>query len=68
MSSYYQYYPVFVEYEKLIRETFLKGLSEHRLKIQKLLDVNETDIFIHIRRGDYLELSMFNQFHISTNV
>ena len=57
MSSYYQYYPVFVNFEKEIRETFLKGLSEHRFKIQKLLDVNENDIFLHIRRGDYVELS-----------
>ena len=57
MSSYYQYYPVFVEYEKIIRETFLKGLSEHRFKIQNLLDIRETDIFLHVRRGDYIELS-----------
>ena len=57
MSSYYQYYPVFVNFEKEIRETFLKGLTEHRDKIKKILDVGENDIFLHVRRGDYVELS-----------
>ena len=57
MSSYYQYYPVFVNFEKELRERFLKGLSEHLLKVEKLFDVKETDIFLHVRRGDYVELS-----------
>ena len=57
MSSYYQYYPVFVNFEKEIREKFIKGLLEHRLNIEKLLDVKEHDIFLHIRRGDYVDLS-----------
>jgi hypothetical protein len=57
MASYYQYYPVFVNFEKEIRETFLKGLSEHRSKIEKLFDIKETDIFLHVRRGDYVQQS-----------
>jgi len=57
MSAYYQYYPVFVDFEKEIREVFISGLSEHRLKIEKLLDIKETDIFLHVRRGDFVELS-----------
>jgi len=57
MSSYYQYYPNFVNFEKELRERFLKGLLEHLLKVEKLFDVKETDIFLHVRRGDYVELS-----------
>jgi hypothetical protein len=55
MSAYYQYYPVFVDYEKEIREIFISGLSEHRKKVEEF--VSENDIFVHIRRGDFVEFS-----------
>jgi hypothetical protein len=51
-SSYYQYYPVIKPYETEIRELLLKGLEEHPNK--RILPNPDTSVFIHIRRGDYL--------------
>jgi hypothetical protein len=54
-NQYFQYYPPLKNYEKEIREVFLKGLHEYRENITKSYDTSDS-IFLHIRRGDYLNL------------
>ena len=56
MSSYYQYYPAIMNYETQIREIILKGLSDYQKIVQEYVE-NESTVFVHIRRGDFVELS-----------
>jgi len=57
MSSYFQYYPALEPYEDDIRFLFLRGLDEYRSKIN---DSYYDCAFLHIRRGDYLNLPDFH--------
>ena len=57
MSSYYQYYPVLSEFENELRSIFLSGISDNLEKIKNDLKTCENDAFLHVRRGDYLNLS-----------
>ena len=55
-NQYFQYYPPLKSVEQDLQQIFLKGLKKHRDRIQEENpDQNwNKSIFLHIRRGDYL--------------
>jgi hypothetical protein len=54
MQSYYQFYPPLESYENEIRALFIKGLQDYRDALLESHDFSNA-VFLHIRRGDYLE-------------
>jgi len=54
IKHYYQYYPAIEPYENEIRTILLKGLEDIRNNIKCANNICENSIFIHIRRGDYV--------------
>ena len=52
-NTYFQFYKPIRRYENELRELFLKGLEYYR---ETLADYSHC-AFIHVRRGDYLELT-----------
>ena len=60
MTSYYQYYPALMPYENEIRSLFLKGLSDYTENNICTAANFENAAFLHVRRGDYLEIPHFH--------
>jgi len=56
MIDYYQYYPPIKYYEEEIQNLLINGLEEYINKIKNTMDTTNS-AFIHVRRGDYLDLS-----------
>jgi hypothetical protein len=56
LYSYYQYYPPLIEYEAELRSLFLKGLEVQRQTITERFGDLTSYAFLHIRRGDYVNL------------
>ena len=60
LTSYYQYYPPLAPYENDLRSLFLQGLSEY-IEKNKNTGLNfENAAFLHVRRGDYLNIPHFH--------
>jgi hypothetical protein len=55
LDSYYQFYPALEPYEEELREAVLKGLEQIRTQFTSQ-DTLEGTAFLHIRRGDYVEI------------
>jgi hypothetical protein len=55
LRNYYQYYPHIKLFENEIRDLFMKGLETYHFKIKQLIPDIENYVFIHVRRGDYVE-------------
>ena len=55
-NQYFQYYPPLKSVERDLQQIFLKGLKKYRDLIQEQYPTNSWNrsIFLHIRRGDYL--------------
>jgi hypothetical protein len=60
LTTYYQYYPPLADFQNEIRALLLKGLSEQIDYINFAFQPKSTDAFLHIRRGDYLNLPNFH--------
>lgn len=56
LYSYYQYYPPLMDYETELRSLFLKGLELQRQTITERFGDLTSYAFLHIRRGDYVNL------------
>lgn len=57
MNHYGQYYPNLEPFKKELCDLLLKGLDELRNEIKLKNNITEDSIFIHIRRGDYVQCS-----------
>ena len=55
LLGYFQYYPAIKDTIPLVCESLCRKLSERRSATFLKYTVGPTDIFIHIRRGDYLD-------------
>jgi hypothetical protein len=55
LLGYFQYYPAIKETIPLVCESISRKLSERRAAVLLKYGVGPTDIFIHVRRGDYLD-------------
>jgi hypothetical protein len=55
LLGYFQYYPAIKDTIPLVCESLCRKLSERRSAAFLKYGVGATDIFIHIRRGDYLD-------------
>jgi hypothetical protein len=56
LDSYYQYYPALEAYESELRRAFLEGLQPHLDQLPPLPRGGHTTAFMHVRRGDYMNL------------
>jgi len=54
LLGYFQYYPAIKETIPLVCESLSRKLSERRAAVLLKYSVGPTDIFLHVRRGDYL--------------
>jgi len=54
LLGYFQYYPVIKETIPFVCESLSRKLFEHRARMLAKYSVGLTDIFLHVRRGDYL--------------
>lgn len=57
MNHYGQYYPTLEPFRQEICDLLLKGLDNIRSEIKLKNNITEDSIFIHIRRGDYVQNS-----------
>lgn len=60
LDSYYQYYPALEPHESELRSAFLEGLKPYSEQLPPLPRDGHTTAFMHIRRGDYLNLPGFH--------
>ena len=56
MMGYFQYYPAIRQVIPFICESLCRKLSERRTQMLEKYKVQDTDIFLHVRRGDYLNV------------
>lgn len=56
LCSYYQYYPPLAKFENQLRSMFVEGLELQRQTITQRFGDLTTYAFLHIRRGDYVNL------------
>jgi len=59
IRGYFQYYPVLIPYENEIRSLFKNRISNYIEEINSKYDTKEWG-FIHVRRGDYLNLPHYH--------
>jgi hypothetical protein len=55
LLGYFQYYPAIKNIIPVVCESLFRKLSERRSAVLLKYRVGPTDIFIHVRRGDYLD-------------
>jgi len=55
LLGYFQYYPAIKETIPLVCESLSRKLFERRAAVLLKYGVGPTDIFLHVRRGDYLD-------------
>ena len=55
LMGYFQYYPAIKDTIPVVCESLCRKLSERRDAVLLKYRVSPTDIFIHVRRGDYLD-------------
>jgi hypothetical protein len=63
MSGYFQYYPAIKEMIPVVCNMLIERLSARRIRMATKYAVCTDAIFIHIRRGDYLENPTFHYVH-----